>query len=46
MSQFVLSLGRLYKHNKISDKKLNELLADKTINKQEYDYIISVKNAV
>ena len=45
MNQFVLSLGRLYKENKIDNKKLNELLSNKKINKREYDYIISVKNA-
>lgn len=46
MNQFVLSLGRLYKDNQIDDKKLNELLANKKINKQEYDYIVSVKKVV
>lgn len=46
MNQFVMSLGRLYKDNQIDDKKLNELLANKKINKQEYDYIVSVKKVV
>lgn len=41
---FVESLYRLYKFNKIDDKKLDELLSLKKINKQEYDYIISAKN--
>ena len=45
MNQFVESLSRLYKESKIDDKKLKELLSNKKINKQEYDYIISVKNA-
>ena len=45
MNQFVKSLGRLFKDNKIDNNKLNELLSNKKINKQEYDYIISVKNA-
>ena len=44
MNQFVQSLARLFKDNKIDNKKLNELLSNKKINKQEYDYIISVKN--
>lgn len=44
MNQFVESLWRLYKFNKIDDKKLNELLSSKKITKQEYDYIISAKN--
>ncbi len=43
MSQLVESLARLYKDNKISDGKLNKLLSDKKITKQEYEYIISVK---
>ena len=39
MSQLVESLARLYKDNKISDGKLNKLLSDKKITKQEYEYI-------
>lgn len=46
MIQLVESLARLYKDNKISDSKLNKLLSDKKINKQEYEYIISVKKVV
>ena len=46
MSQFIESLARLYIANKIDDKKLNGLLTSKKINKQEYDYIISVKKVV
>ena len=46
MSQFIESLARLYMANKIDDKKLNVLLSSKKINKQEYDYIISVKKVV
>lgn len=45
MSQFIESLYRLYKFNKIDVKKLDELLKSKKINQQEYDYIISAKNA-
>ena len=46
MNQFVESLFRLYKSGKIDNKKLDALLASKKINKQEYDYIISVKKVV
>ena len=44
MNQFVESLCRLYKANKIDDKKLAELLSSKKINKQEYDYIVADEN--
>ena len=46
MSQFIESIARLYKYNKIDDAKLSGLLTSKKINKQEYDYIISVKKVV
>lgn len=46
MSQFVESLTRLFKDNKIDNKKIDDLLASKKINKQEYDYIISAKKVV
>lgn len=46
MNQFIESLARLYKADKIDNKKLDELLTSKKINKQEYDYIISVKKVV
>lgn len=46
MNQLIESLCRLYVLDKISDEKLNELLINKKINKQEYDYIISVKKVV
>lgn len=46
MNQFVDSLFRLYKDNKVSDKTLNNLLLSNKINKQEYDYIISAKKVV
>lgn len=46
MSQFVESLTRLYRMNKIDENKLKELLTTKKINQQEYDYIISAKKAV
>lgn len=45
MNQLIESLARLYKNNKVSDSTLNRLLSDKKINKQEYEYIISVKDA-
>lgn len=40
ISEFVESLGRLYKHQKIDKKRVDKLLADKKINRQEYDYIL------
>lgn len=46
MNQFVESIARLYVAERINDKKLDELLTSKKINKQEYDYIISVKKVV
>lgn len=46
MNQFVESLWRLYKDSKVNDKTLNEFLMNKKITKQEYDYIISAKNAI
>lgn len=44
MTQFVESLCRLYRANKIDIKKLDELLALNKITQQEYDYIISANN--
>lgn len=41
MNQFVESLARLYKDEKVSDNTLNRLLSEKKINQQEYTYIIS-----
>jgi hypothetical protein len=46
MNQFVESLYRLYKLNKINAEKLHSLLASKKINQQEYNYIISAKEEV
>lgn len=46
MSQFVESLARLYKDDKIDKKKLEDLLLNKKINQTEYDYIISVEKVV
>lgn len=43
MTIFVQSLSRLYKIAKISLDKLNELLENKKITQEEYDYIISKK---
>lgn len=40
MNQFVESLSRLYKENKIDKKKLNSLLSSKKINQTEYNYIL------
>ena len=45
MSQFIESLCRLYKAEKINRVKLDALLASKKINQQEYDYIITAENA-
>lgn len=41
MNQFVESLARLYKDEKVSDNTLNRLLSEKKINQQEYTYITS-----
>lgn len=46
MSQFVESLARLYKDDKIDKKKLEDLLLNKKINQTEYDHIISVEKVV
>lgn len=46
MSQFVESLARLYQINRINENKLKELLTNKKITQQEYDYIISAKKVV
>ena len=43
MNQFVESLFRLYKDNKIDKKKLNSLLSSKKINQTEYNYILKQK---
>jgi phospholipid N-methyltransferase len=46
MSQFVESLTRLYQNNRIDETKLKELLTTNKINQQEYNYIVSAKEAV
>lgn len=46
MSQFIESLYRLYKEEKINKSKLDALLSSKKITKQEYDYVISAKNVI
>lgn len=46
MSQFVESLARLYCIDKIDERKIKELLVNKKINQQEFDYIISAKKVV
>ena len=46
MSQFVESLARLYRSDKISVTKIKKILDSKKINQQEYDYIISAKKEV
>jgi hypothetical protein len=46
MNQFVESLYRLYGEDKIGKNHLDRLLADKKINQQEYNYIISAKEVV
>ena len=43
MNQFVESLSRLYKDNKIDKKKLNSLLSSKKINQTEYNYRLKQK---
>lgn len=40
MSAFVESLKRLYKAGRVTMAKLNSLLAEGKITKEEYDYII------
>lgn len=45
MTQFIESLYRLYQTDKIDIKQIDKLLISKKITKQEYDYIISAKNA-
>lgn len=45
-NQFVESLRRLYKKDKISEKRLKELLDSKKIKENEYQYILSVKEEV
>jgi len=42
MNQFVESLYRLYRMEKINKEKLDELLSKQKINQQEYDYIVAV----
>lgn len=44
MNQFIESLCRLYTNEKVQQDKLLELLNNKKINQQEYDYIISSDN--
>ena len=43
---FVESLYRLYKDNKVSKNKLDELLANKKITQAEHDYVISAKDVI
>ena len=43
MNQFIESLARLYLVNKINENKLKELLINKKITQQEYDYIAAKK---
>lgn len=46
MNQFVESLYRLYGANRVGKNRLDALLADKKINQQEYNYVISAKKVV
>lgn len=46
MTQFIESLSRLYKDEKVSNQTLDKLLKDNKITKQEYEYIISAKNVI
>jgi hypothetical protein len=41
MNQFVESLYRLYRMEKINKDKLDELLSSNKISQQEYDYIVA-----
>ena len=41
MTQFIESLARLYKFQKVSKKTIDTLLSDKKITQVEYEYIIS-----
>lgn len=41
MNQFIESLYRLYRMEKINKEKLDELLSSGKINQQEYDYIVA-----
>ena len=43
-SQFIKSLSRLYKINKVKKEYLDGLLADKKLSDEEYNYIISQSN--
>lgn len=45
MSQFIESLYRLFETNRIDERKVYDLLLNQKITKQEYEYIISAKNA-
>ena len=44
MNLFVESLYRLYKKKDIDRKKLDNILACKYINQQEYEYILTADN--
>ena len=41
MNQFIESLYRLYRMEKINKDKLDELLSSNKISQQEYDYIVA-----
>lgn len=41
MTIIVESIKRLYKDGKVPIEKINQLLNEKKINKEEYDFIIS-----
>ena len=43
MTQFVESLARLYKDNKISKNNIDTFLSTKKITQTEYKYIISTR---
>ena len=43
MNQFVESLARLYKMQKVSKNTLDTLLTAKKIKKEEYEYIIATR---
>lgn len=41
MTILVESIKRLYNDGKVTAEKIKQLLAEKKINKEEYDYIVS-----
>lgn len=44
MNQFIESLARLYKTDRITVQTLDGFLSSKKITREEYEYILAVKN--